>query len=192
MRLWSASRGSTPLPHDWPPEAARQQRERFQRALRPACGGICAPSGHRRRARGAPPRRHPRLRRGRAHPSDRRAVDGAGAAHVPHHQRLVVDGLRHSRRHRRAGSPGPERPVVALVGDGCFQMTCGEVAVAQRLGLPCPSSCWTTPGCRSSRSSSTGGSFAIYGTDWGRAGPPRASRPLLRRPRAVREHVRRS
>ena len=29
----------------------------------------------------------------------------------------------------------PERPVVALVGDGCFQMTCGELAVAQRLGL---------------------------------------------------------
>jgi acetolactate synthase-1/2/3 large subunit len=32
----------------------------------------------------------------------------------------------------------PERPVVALVGDGCFQMTCGEVAVARRLGLSLP------------------------------------------------------
>jgi acetolactate synthase-1/2/3 large subunit len=32
----------------------------------------------------------------------------------------------------------PERPVVAIVGDGCFQMTCGEVAVARRLGLALP------------------------------------------------------
>ena len=32
----------------------------------------------------------------------------------------------------------PERPIVALVGDGCFQMTVGEVATARRLGLPVP------------------------------------------------------
>src|SRR5262249_47100471 len=32
----------------------------------------------------------------------------------------------------------PQRPVVALIGDGCFQMTCGEVAVARRLGLSLP------------------------------------------------------
>src|SRR5262249_3645286 len=32
----------------------------------------------------------------------------------------------------------PERPVVALVGDGCFQMTAGEVAVARRLGMSLP------------------------------------------------------
>jgi acetolactate synthase-1/2/3 large subunit len=32
----------------------------------------------------------------------------------------------------------PELPVVALIGDGCFQMTCGEVAVAKRLGLALP------------------------------------------------------
>jgi Thiamine pyrophosphate enzyme, C-terminal TPP binding domain len=29
-------------------------------------------------------------------------------------------------------------PVVCLIGDGCFQMTCGEVAVAKRLGLVLP------------------------------------------------------
>jgi acetolactate synthase-1/2/3 large subunit len=29
-------------------------------------------------------------------------------------------------------------PVVCLIGDGCFQMTCGEVAVAKRLGLALP------------------------------------------------------
>jgi acetolactate synthase-1/2/3 large subunit len=32
----------------------------------------------------------------------------------------------------------PELPVVCLIGDGCFQMTCGEVAVAKRLGLKLP------------------------------------------------------
>jgi acetolactate synthase I/II/III large subunit len=32
----------------------------------------------------------------------------------------------------------PDLPVVAIIGDGCFQMTCGEVAAAGRLGLALP------------------------------------------------------
>jgi acetolactate synthase-1/2/3 large subunit len=32
----------------------------------------------------------------------------------------------------------PDLPVVCLIGDGCFQMTCGEVAAARRLGLALP------------------------------------------------------
>jgi acetolactate synthase-1/2/3 large subunit len=32
----------------------------------------------------------------------------------------------------------PEAPVICLLGDGCFQMTCGEVAVAKRLRLALP------------------------------------------------------
>jgi acetolactate synthase-1/2/3 large subunit len=32
----------------------------------------------------------------------------------------------------------PDQPVVAIVGDGCFQMSCGEVVVAKRLGLSLP------------------------------------------------------
>ncbi len=32
----------------------------------------------------------------------------------------------------------PDRPVVCLIGDGCFQMTCGEVTVAKRMGLALP------------------------------------------------------
>ena len=32
----------------------------------------------------------------------------------------------------------PDLPVLCIVGDGCFQMTCGEVAVAGRLGLTLP------------------------------------------------------
>jgi len=32
----------------------------------------------------------------------------------------------------------PHLPVVCLIGDGCFQMTCGEVATAKRLGITLP------------------------------------------------------
>ena len=32
----------------------------------------------------------------------------------------------------------PDLPVVCVLGDGCFQMTCGELAVARRLGLAIP------------------------------------------------------
>ena len=32
----------------------------------------------------------------------------------------------------------PRQPVVCLIGDGCFQMTCGELATARRLGLSLP------------------------------------------------------
>jgi acetolactate synthase-1/2/3 large subunit len=32
----------------------------------------------------------------------------------------------------------PEKPVACLIGDGCFQMTCGELAVAKRLRLALP------------------------------------------------------
>ena len=32
----------------------------------------------------------------------------------------------------------PQRPVVCIVGDGCFQMTCGELAVARRERLAIP------------------------------------------------------
>jgi acetolactate synthase-1/2/3 large subunit len=32
----------------------------------------------------------------------------------------------------------PDLPVVCLIGDGCFQMTCGEVAVLKRHGLTVP------------------------------------------------------
>jgi acetolactate synthase-1/2/3 large subunit len=32
----------------------------------------------------------------------------------------------------------PDLPVVCLIGDGCFQMTCGELAAAKRLKLPLP------------------------------------------------------
>lgn len=32
----------------------------------------------------------------------------------------------------------PGKPVLCLIGDGCFQMTCGELATARRLGISLP------------------------------------------------------
>jgi acetolactate synthase-1/2/3 large subunit len=32
----------------------------------------------------------------------------------------------------------PDLPVVCMIGDGCFQMTCGEVTVAKRMGITLP------------------------------------------------------
>ncbi len=37
-----------------------------------------------------------------------------------------------------AGLARPQQPVVCLIGDGCFQMTCGELVTAKRLGLSLP------------------------------------------------------
>ena len=56
------------------------------------------------------------------------------ARHLPRHQRLVLDGLRHAGRLRREARPS-RATVVGVVGDGCFQMTAGELAMARRLSL---------------------------------------------------------
>jgi acetolactate synthase-1/2/3 large subunit len=32
----------------------------------------------------------------------------------------------------------PDRPGLCIIGDGCFQMTCGELAVVKRIGGPLP------------------------------------------------------
>jgi len=53
----------------------------------------------------------------------------------------------------------PDLPVVCLIGDGCFQMTCGEVATANGSESRCRSSCSTTAGSRSSASSRSAASF---------------------------------
>ncbi|MBI2218391.1 MAG: thiamine pyrophosphate-binding protein [Candidatus Rokubacteria bacterium] len=133
-----------PAPHDWPPDAAREHATRFQRSLRPAASGpAAAPSGF----------------------SPHQAIDVVRAA-LPRQGVLAFDVGAHT--HQIASQwtvhePGtflitngwssmgfgipaaiaaklarPDRAVVAVVGDGCFQMTCGEVAAARRLGLSLP------------------------------------------------------
>ena len=69
----------------------------------------------------------------------------------------------------------PDRAVVALVGDGCFQMTCGEVAVARRLGLSLPIVVLDDGWLSLIQVKQVRRRFALYGTDLGeheRAEPP--------------------
>jgi acetolactate synthase-1/2/3 large subunit len=69
----------------------------------------------------------------------------------------------------------PDRAVVALVGDGCFQMTCGEVAVARRLGLTLPIVVLDDGWLSLIQVKQVRRRFALYGTDLGeheRAEPP--------------------
>lgn len=132
---WLAT--AEPARHDWPPDAARRHRERFQRALRPASPGF-APHQAIDVVRDALPR------------------DGVLAFDVgAHTHQIASQWTAHESRtflitngwsSMGFGLPAaiaarlarPDRTVVALIGDGCFQMTCGEVTVARRLGLPLP------------------------------------------------------
>lgn len=121
----------------WTPEALAEHRNTFQTALRPATGTFSAHA----------------------------AIDAVRNA-LPHEGLLSFDVGAHT--HQIAsqwtayapksfhvtngwssmgfGLPGaiaaklarPDLPVVCLIGDGCFQMTCGEVAVAKRMGLTLP------------------------------------------------------
>ena len=127
----------SPVRPEWPADMAMRHRDRFQRSLRP-------PS-----ARFAPHHAIDVVR-------DVLPRDGILAFDVgAHTHQIASQWTVHEPRtflitngwsSMGFGLPAaiaaklarPERPVVALVGDGCFQMTCGEVAVARRLGLSLP------------------------------------------------------
>jgi len=69
----------------------------------------------------------------------------------------------------------PDRPVIALVGDGCFQMTCGEVAVARRLGMSLPIVVLDDGWLSLIQVKQVRRRFGLYGTDLGEqahADPP--------------------
>jgi acetolactate synthase-1/2/3 large subunit len=126
-----------PLSPEWPAGLAASHRERFQRALRPALRGF------------GPHHAIDVVR-------DVLAADGILAFDVGAHTHqiaaqwtalaprtfLITNGW----SSMGFGLPAaiaaklarPRQPVVALIGDGCFQMTAGEVAVARRLGLALP------------------------------------------------------
>jgi acetolactate synthase-1/2/3 large subunit len=126
-----------PARPDWAPDAARRHRERFQQALRPPAPGF-PPHQAIDVVREVLPREGVLAFDVGAHTHQ---IAGQWAAHEPR-TFLVTNGW----SSMGFGLPAaiaaklarPERPVVALVGDGCFQMTCGEVAVARRLGLGLP------------------------------------------------------
>ena len=82
-------------------------------------------------------RRHPGRRRGLCRALGRAALrHQAGGPRLRARPGLRLDRLRRARRNRRgAGRQGP--PVVALTGDGGFNMSLGELETARRLGLSC-------------------------------------------------------
>src|SRR5262249_34827829 len=59
----------------------------------------------------------------------------------------------------------PDRPVVCLLGDGCFQMTCGEVATAKRLGLTLPIVVLDDKWLARSKVKQIRRQFPLYGTE---------------------------
>ena len=128
---------SAPARPEWAADLAPRHRERFQRALRPAGSGF-TPHHAIDVVRAALPR------------------DGVLAFDVgAHTHQIASQWTAHAPKtfHITNGwssmgfaLPGaiaaklarPDLPVVCLIGDGCFQMTCGEVATAKRLGITLP------------------------------------------------------
>jgi acetolactate synthase-1/2/3 large subunit len=126
-----------PLHHDWPPDATREHRDRFQRALRPPAPGF-APHQAIDAVRQALPAEGVLAFDVGAHTHQ---IAGQWIAHEPR-TFLITNGWSSMGFAIPAAIAAklarPELPVVAMLGDGCFQMTCGEVAVARRLGLALP------------------------------------------------------
>ncbi len=151
-RRWRGSPRCPPATNTWAAQTLADHRRAFQSALRPADQLL-----HARMPRST--RCAARCRATACSSFDVGAhthqIASQWTAHAPK-SFLITNGW----SSMGFGLPGaiaaklarPDLPVVCLIGDGCFQMTCGEVAIAKRLGLDAArSSCSTTSGSRSSR-----------------------------------------
>jgi acetolactate synthase I/II/III large subunit len=158
--------GLAPLAHEWPADAARRQRERFQAALRPAVGAF-APHQAIDVVRTVLPRNGILAFDVGAHTHQ---IASQWTAHAPR-TFLITNGW----SSMGFGLPAaiaaklarPEQPVVGVIGDGCFQMTCGEVAVARRLGLTLPIVVLADRWLALIQVKQERRRFALYGTDLG-------------------------
>jgi acetolactate synthase-1/2/3 large subunit len=127
-----------PAPSDWSPDSARQQKAAFQSALRPVAGNGFTPHEAIDVARAVLPREGILAFDVGAHTHQ---IASQWTSHAPG-DFLITNGW----SSMGFGIPAavaaklarPQLPVLCILGDGCFQMTCGEVAVAQRLGLALP------------------------------------------------------
>jgi acetolactate synthase-1/2/3 large subunit len=125
------------LSHDWDPAELATHREGFQAALRPPSDSF------------TPHQAIDAVRR--VLPADgilsfdvgahTHQIAGQWTAHAPR-SFLITNGW----SSMGFGLPAaiaaklarPDLPVVCLIGDGCFQMTCGELATARRMGIALP------------------------------------------------------
>jgi len=159
---------------EWPADLPAHHRESFQTALRPAVAGF-APHHAIDVVREALPRDGILAFDVGAHTHQ---IASQWTAHAPR-TFLITNGW----SSMGFGLPAaiaaklacPERAVVALIGDGCFQMTAGEVAVARRLGLALPIVVLDDGWLSLIQVKQVRRSFGIYGTDLGehaRVEPP--------------------
>jgi acetolactate synthase I/II/III large subunit len=123
--------------NDWPAQSARQHRDAFQNALRPATANF-APHQAIDVVRKVLPREGVLSFDVGAHTHQ---IGSQWTAHAPR-SFLITNGW----SSMGFGIPAalaaklarPDLPVVCVQGDGCFQMSCGEVAVARRECLAIP------------------------------------------------------
>ena len=126
-----------PARNEWSPEAVARHREQFQQSLRPPVARF-SPHEAIDAVRRVLPREGVLAFDVGAHTHQ---IGSQWTAHAPR-TFLITNGW----SSMGFGLPAaiaakiarPELPVVCVLGDGCFQMTCGEVAVAQRRGLTIP------------------------------------------------------
>ncbi len=126
-----------PATNDWPDGAATEHKKSFQESLRPPSAAF-APHQVIDTVRGALPRDGVLAFDVGAHTHQ---IASQWTAHAPR-SFLITNGW----SSMGFGLPAaiaakralPDRPVAAILGDGCFQMTCGELTTARRLGLALP------------------------------------------------------
>jgi len=123
--------------YEWPSDAALRQKEKFQRALRPQTPRF-SPHQAIDVVRAALPREGLLSFDVGAHTHQ---IASQWTAHAPR-TFLITNGWSSMGFGIPAGIAAklarPELPAVTVIGDGCFQMTCGEVATAKRLGIALP------------------------------------------------------
>jgi acetolactate synthase-1/2/3 large subunit len=127
----------TPAANDWPADAVAKHRPQFQAALRPPVNGFTAHAAI-DAVRRALPREGILAFDVGAHTHQ---IASQWPVHAPK-TFLITNGW----SSMGFGLPAaiaaklarPDLPVICLIGDGCFQMTCGEVATAKRLGITLP------------------------------------------------------
>jgi len=155
-----------PVQPEWPAEMAALHRDRFHRSLRPALAGF-VPHHAIDVVREVLPRDGILAFDVGAHTHQ---IASQWTAHAPR-TFLITNGW----SSMGFGLPAaiaaklsrPGCSVVALVGDGCFQMTCGEVAVARRLGLSLPIVVLDDGWLSLIQVKQVRRHFGVYGTDLG-------------------------